>query len=80
MKRDELTVPLMERAYTGNQHLNGICVSGRSRELLFEIRDLLDVFAPDGGGNCNHHRGETRKEGNLVMARVPSFENLGEWV
>ena len=24
-----------------------------------------------GGGNRTHHRGETRKEGNLVMARFP---------
>ena len=31
--------------------------------------DLLDSC----GGNCTHHRGETRKEGNLVMARFPFF-------
>ena len=41
-------MPLMERAGCGNQDLNGICVSGRSKELLLEIRTLLDVFAPDG--------------------------------
>ena len=38
----------MERAECGNQSLNGICVSGHSRELLLEIRTLLDAFAPDG--------------------------------
>ena len=43
-----LTVPLMERAGQGDRHLNGICVSGRSRDLLLEIRQLLDVFAPVG--------------------------------
>ena len=43
-----LTVPLMERAGQGNQNLNGTCVNGRSRELLLEIRELLDVFAPAG--------------------------------
>ena len=48
MKRDKLSVPLMERAGCGNQNLNGICVSGRSRNLLLEIRELLDVFAPNG--------------------------------
>ena len=48
MKKDKLTVPLMERADAGNQNLNGTCVSGSSRELLLEIRELLDVFAPVG--------------------------------
>lgn len=48
MKRNKLTVPLMERAGHGNRNLNGTCVSGRSRELLLEIRQLLDVFAPEG--------------------------------
>lgn len=48
MKRDKLTVPLMERAEHGNQNLNGTCVNGRSRELLLEIRELLNVFAPAG--------------------------------
>ena len=43
-----MTVPLMERAECGNQDLNGICVSGRSLELLLEIREMLDVFAPSG--------------------------------
>ena len=43
-----MTVPLMERAECGNQDLNGICVSGRSLELLLEIKELLDVFAPTG--------------------------------
>ena len=38
----------MDQAECGNQELNGICVSGRSRELLLEIRALLDVFAPVG--------------------------------
>ena len=48
MRKIKLTVPLMERADAGNHHLNGICVSGRSRELLLEIQELLDVFAPSG--------------------------------
>lgn len=48
MKRVKLTVPLMERAEHGNQNLNGTCVNGRSRELLLEIRELLNVFAPAG--------------------------------
>ena len=48
MSKRKLSVPLMERADAGNQHLNGICVGGRSRELLLEIKDLLDVFAPTG--------------------------------
>ena len=48
MKKNKLTVPLMERAGHGNQNLNGTCVNGRSRELLLEIRALLDVFAPAG--------------------------------
>ena len=48
MKKDKLTVPLMERAGHGNQNLNGTCVIGRSRELLLEIKELLDVFAPSG--------------------------------
>jgi hypothetical protein len=48
MKAKKLTVPVMERADCGNQHLNGICVSGKARELLLEIRDLLNVFAPNG--------------------------------
>ena len=48
MRKGKLTVPLMERAGHGNQNLNGTCVSGRSRELLMEIRALLDVFAPAG--------------------------------
>lgn len=48
MKKEKLTVPLMERAGHGNQKLNGTCVSGRSRELLLEIKELLDVFAPSG--------------------------------
>ena len=38
----------MERAGCGNQELNGICVTGKSRELLLEIRVLLDAFAPAG--------------------------------
>ena len=29
-------MPLLERADAGNHSLNGICVSGRSRELLLE--------------------------------------------
>ena len=41
-------MPLMERADAGNHDLNGICVSGRSLELLMEIKGLLDVFAPSG--------------------------------
>ena len=41
-------MPLMEWAECGNQDLNGICVSGRSLELLMEIKKLLDVFAPSG--------------------------------
>ena len=48
MSKISLTIPLMERAECGNQELNGICVSGRSLELLMEIRDILDVFAPSG--------------------------------
>lgn len=40
MKRDKLTVPLMERAGHGNQNLNGTCVSGRSREQYDEIVSL----------------------------------------
>ena len=48
MAKRKLTVPLMERAECGNQDLNGICVSGRSLELLLEIKELLDVFAPSG--------------------------------
>lgn len=48
MKKKTLTVPLMERAGHGSRGLGGISVSGRSRELLLEIRDLLDVFAPTG--------------------------------
>lgn len=48
MKKDKLTVPLLERAGCGNQELNGICVKGRSRELLLEIQKMLDVFAPNG--------------------------------
>ena len=44
----KLTVPLLDRAECGNQHLSGFFVSGRSRELLLKIRDLLDVFAPCG--------------------------------
>ena len=48
MKKESLTVPRMERADAGNHTLNGTCVSGRSRELLLEIRTLLDVFAPVG--------------------------------
>ena len=48
MKKSTLTVPLLKRADAGNHSLNGICVSGRSRELLLEIRTLLDVFAPVG--------------------------------
>lgn len=48
MAKRKLTVPLMERAECGNQDLNGICVSGRSLELLMEIKGLLDVFAPSG--------------------------------
>ncbi|MCR5758880.1 MAG: hypothetical protein K6G39_00815 [Bacteroidales bacterium] len=48
MKKKSLTVPLMERAGHGSRGLGGISVSGRSRELLLEIRDLLDVFAPTG--------------------------------
>ena len=48
MKKNKLTVPLVERAGHGNQNLNGTCVSGRSRDLLLEIRALLDVFAPTG--------------------------------
>lgn len=48
MKKNKLTVPLMERADAGNQSLNGTCVSGRSRDLLLEIRELLNVFAPSG--------------------------------
>lgn len=47
-KKKTLTVPLMDQAECGNQELNGICVSGRSQELLLEIRALLDVFAPVG--------------------------------
>ena len=41
-------MPLLKRADAGNQNLNGTCVSGRSRELLLEIRELLNVFAPSG--------------------------------
>ena len=48
MAKRKLTVPLMERADAGNNYLNGICVSGRSLELLMEIKELLDVFAPSG--------------------------------
>ena len=48
MKRRKLTVLLMRRADAGNNHLNGTCVTDRSRELLLEIRQLLDVFAPVG--------------------------------
>ena len=48
MKKNKLTVPLMERADAGNHILNGTCVSGRSRELLLEIWELLNVFAPAG--------------------------------
>lgn len=48
MAKRKLTVPLMERADSGNHDLNGICVSGRSLELLMEIKGLLDVFAPSG--------------------------------
>lgn len=35
-----LTVPLMERA---DPHLNWYYVTGRSRDLLLEIRDLLTI-------------------------------------
>lgn len=48
MAKRKLTVPLMERADAGNHDLNGICVSGRSLELLMELKGLLDVFAPSG--------------------------------
>lgn len=48
MKARTLTVPLMERADAGNNRLNRTCVNGRSRELLLEIRELLNVFAPAG--------------------------------
>ena len=48
MVKRNLTVPLMERADAGNHYINGICVSGRSLELLKEIKELLDVFAPLG--------------------------------
>ena len=43
-----MTLPLMERAELGYDYLKGICVGGRSRELLLEIKGLLDVFAPTG--------------------------------
>lgn len=48
MASRKLTVPLLERADSGNHDLNGICVSGRSLELLMEIKGLLDVFVPSG--------------------------------
>ena len=48
MIKRNLTVPLMERADAGTHYINGICVSGRSLELLKEIKELLDVFAPSG--------------------------------
>ena len=48
MKQKSLTVPLIERAGMGNNHLNGVCVRGRSQELLLEIRELLNGFAPSG--------------------------------
>lgn len=49
MKQKYLTVPLMEKAINRmNNDLNGTCVSGRSRELLLEIRAMLDVFVPTG--------------------------------
>ena len=48
MAKRKLTVPLMERADAGTYYINGTCVSGRSLELLKEIKELLDVFAPTG--------------------------------
>ena len=48
MAKRKLTVPLMERADAGTYYINGTCVSGRSLELLMEIKELLDVFAPSG--------------------------------
>lgn len=45
MAKRKLTVPLMERADAGNHDLNGICVSGRSLELLMEIKGLLEPLA-----------------------------------
>ena len=48
MKTKRLTVPLMEKGEHGNRNLNGTCLTGRSRELLLEIKSLLDVFAPTG--------------------------------
>ena len=48
MKTKKLTVPLMEKGEHGNQNLNGTCMAGRSRELLLEIKSLLNVFAPIG--------------------------------
>ena len=48
MKTKKLTVPLMEKGEHGNRNLNGTCMSGRSRDLLLEIKSLLDVFAPSG--------------------------------
>lgn len=48
MKTKKLTVPLMDKGEHGNRNLNGTCVAGRSRELLLEIKSLLEVFAPSG--------------------------------
>ena len=48
MKTKKLTVPLMDKGEHGNRNLNGTCVVGRSRELLLEIKSLLEVFAPSG--------------------------------
>ena len=48
MKTKKLTVPLMEKGEHGNRNLNGTCMAGRSRELLLEIKSLLEVFAPIG--------------------------------
>ncbi len=46
METKKLTVPLTEKGEHGNRNLNGTCMTGRSRELLLEIKSLLDVFAP----------------------------------
>lgn len=47
MMKKELTVPLMERALRGGIH-NDVYVSGKSKQYLAEIRELMNVFAPTG--------------------------------
>ena len=47
MKTKQLSQPLMRRL-AGSGHENRFAVDGRSRDLLIQIKDLLNVFAPIG--------------------------------